>query len=233
MSKLKVAFAAFLVVSTLVLISLGLTGLFASGVLEAENSVWRNFSERAAQAGELRALVEERRAEIFADPASPVAGNPEGDVTLAQFFDYNCSYCRAAASLVTQAKDADPGLKLVYKEFPILGPSSNFAARAPLASTAQGKYEASHHALIAYSGAVDERSTLEIAEHVGLDTKQLTLDMEDSAISAAIERNLALANDLRIVGTPTFVVGDEIVRGLTDLPTLQNFIAEARELSGE
>ncbi len=86
---------------------------------------------------------------------------------------------------------------------------------------------------MAYSGAVDERSTLEIAEHVGLDTKQLTLDMEDSAISAAIERNLALANDLRIVGTPTFVVGDEIVRGLTDLPTLQNFIAEARELSGE
>ena len=233
MSSVKVVLTASLAVSMLIVVLFGVTALFASGTLNAERSMWKDFAKRRAQTDELKALINERRAEIFADPASPVSGNPQGDITLAQFFDYNCAYCRAAAPLVRQAKDADAGLKLVYKEFPILGPSSDFAARAALASRSQGKYAAFHQALMAYSGAIDERSTLETAEDVGLDIGQLTLDMADPAISAAIERNLALANDLRVVGTPTFIVGDEIVPGLLDLPTLQSIIAAAREAADE
>lgn len=233
MSRVKVALTASLAVSTFVVVLFGVTALLTSGALDAKRSMWNDLAERRVQTEELKALIDERRAEIFADPASPVGGNPQGDITLAQFFDYNCAYCRAAAPLVRQAQEADTGLKLVYKEFPILGPGSDFAARAALASRSQGRYAAFHQALMAHSGAVDERSTLEIAEDVGLDIGQLTLGMADPAISAAIERNLALANDLRVIGTPTFIVGDEIVPGLLDLPTLQSFIAAAREAADE
>lgn len=233
MSKLKLTLTASLAVSMLVLIVLGFTALLASDVLKAESSGWRDYTERAAQTEELRVRLKERHAEIFADPASPIAGSPEGDVTLVQFFDYNCSYCRAAAPIVRQAKDADAGLKLVYKEFPILGSGSRFAARAALASRKQGRYEKFHNALMGNSGAINESSTLEIAERVGLDVDQLQRDMQDPAVMAAIERNLALALDLRITGTPSFVVGDEIVRGLVDLQAMLGFIAEAREQLGE
>ncbi|WAP71422.1 DsbA family protein [Jiella pelagia] len=177
--------------------------------------------------------LKERHAEIFADPASPIAGNPEGDVTLVQFFDYNCSYCRAAAPIVRQAKDADAGLKLVYKEFPILGSGSRFAAQAALASRKQDKYEEFHSALMGHSGAINESSTLDIAERVGLDVHQLQRDIQDPVVMAAVERNLALGLDLRITGTPSFFVGDEIVRGLVDLQAMQGFIAEARRQVGE
>jgi protein-disulfide isomerase len=124
--------------------------------------------------------------------------------------------------------EADPGLKFVFKEWPILGGSSEFAARAALASRRQGKYEEFHHALMTYSGSVTESSTLVVAEQVGLDIEQLKRDMEEPAISAAIERNKALANELRITGTPAFVVGRNIIRGLVDLNTLQQLIADAR-----
>ena len=190
----------------------------------------RTFEEReqAAAADELKTLIVERRDDIFNDPASPVLGNPSGDVTLVEFFDYNCSYCRKAAPQMAELQASDKQLRLVYKEFPILGPGSAFAARAALASQKQGKYAEFHDALMAHSGAINERSTLEVARQVGLEVEQLQRDMQDPTIQDAIERNLALAGDLRINGTPSFVVGDEIVRGLTDLPTLQGLIAEAR-----
>ncbi|WP_245308689.1 DsbA family protein [Aurantimonas sp. 22II-16-19i] len=233
MSKLKLTLTASFAVSMLVLIVLGFTALLASDVLKAESSGWRDYTERAAQTEELRVRLKERHAEIFADPASPIAGNPEGDVTLVQFFDYNCSYCRAAAPIVRQAKDADAGLKLVYKEFPILGSGSRFAAQAALASRKQDKYEEFHSALMGHSGAINESSTLDIAERVGLDVHQLQRDIQDPVVMAAVERNLALGLDLRITGTPSFFVGDEIVRGLVDLQAMQGFIAEARRQVGE
>ena len=184
--------------------------------------------EQAAAADELKTLIGQRRDEIFNDPASPVLGNPAGDVTLVEFFDYNCPYCRKAAPLMAEVQASDQNVRLVYKEFPILGPGSAFAARAALASQKQGKYAAFHEALMAHSGAIDESATTDIAREIGLDIEKLREDMQDPAIEEAIQRNLALAGDLRINGTPSFLVGDEIVRGLTDLPTLQRLIAEAR-----
>jgi protein-disulfide isomerase len=98
--------------------------------------------QRAAEAENSKRTIAERSDEILNDPAAPVGGNPEGDVTLVEFFDYNCPYCRTVAPTVTELGEADPDLRLVYKEYPILGPGSQFAARAALASRRQGKYVA-------------------------------------------------------------------------------------------
>jgi protein-disulfide isomerase len=184
--------------------------------------------QRAAEAENLKSVIAERSEEILNDPDAPVGGNPAGDVTLVEFFDYNCPYCRRVAPTVVDLEEADPDLRLVYKEFPILGPASQFAARAALASAKQGKYVPFHNALMQAAEQVTEQSVMEIARRVGLDTEQLAADMQAPAIQDAIARNLRLANALGINGTPSFVIGQEIVPGAADLGTLQDLIARAR-----
>ena len=191
-------------------------------------------NQREARAREkaetdVQKVLQARAAEVFRDPDSPTGGNPNGDVTLVEFFDYNCPYCRQVAPLVTKAEDADSQLRVVYKEFPILGPNSAFAAKAALAAHKQGKYVEFHRALYQLRGAVDQSKAMEVAAAVGLDVVRLKTDMEDSKIQASIQKNLALAQVLRINGTPGFVIGDQILRGATDLNTLQALIRTARE----
>lgn len=183
---------------------------------------------QAAEIEELHTVLAARHDEIFRDPQSPVGGNPQGDVTLVEFFDYNCPYCRRVAGVMQQAAEADPNLRLVYKEFPILGPGSHVAARAALAAARQGRYVAYHAALMRASGSLGESEALEIAQTVGIDVERLRADMADPALGEAVERNLELAHALRITGTPSFVVGDQIIRGATDLETMQKAIAAAR-----
>lgn len=185
--------------------------------------------QRAAQENELTAVLTARHDEIFNDPASPVGGNAAGDVTLVEFFDYNCPYCRQAAPIMQQLQQADSGVRIVFKEFPILGPGSRFAARAALASQKQGKYLEFHDAMMIYKGSISESSTLEVAAKVGLDIEQLKADMADPAIDAAIQTNFDLADALRVSGTPTFVSGKEVTRGLVDLDTMTRLIATARQ----
>jgi protein-disulfide isomerase len=244
---------AAIILSALAVVLSGLALLIATGILDAGKpaspdfavqareyllanpeilvEALRQFEERqqVTEANELQTVIAERRDEIFADPGSPVAGNRNGDVTLVEFFDYNCPYCRKAAPQIQQAIKDDPDLKLVFKEWPILGPGSEFAAKAALASQRHGKYDVFHKGLMAFPGRVSEASTMTVAEQVGLDLERLKRDMEDPAIMAMIERNRALANDLRINGTPSFVVGDQIIRGLVDLATLQRSVADARK----
>jgi protein-disulfide isomerase len=130
---------------------------------------------------------------------------------------------------VADLEEADPDLRLVYKEFPILGPGSQFAARAALASQRQGKYVPFHNALMQASEQVTEETVMEVARTVGLDTEQLRADMQDPAIEEAIAHNLQLANALGITGTPSFVIGDRMVPGAADFRTLQGLIAEVRQ----
>jgi protein-disulfide isomerase len=184
--------------------------------------------QRAAEAENLKRTLAERSEEILNDPAAPTGGNPAGDVTLVEFFDYNCPYCRRVAPTVTELEEADPDLRLVYKEFPILGPGSQFAARAALASRRQGKYVPFHNALMQATDQVTEATVMETAREVGLDTEQLRADMQDPAIQEAIGRNLQLASALGITGTPSFIIGEEVVPGAVDLGTLQSLIAHAR-----
>ncbi|MEI2302190.1 DsbA family protein [Ensifer sp. MJa1] len=183
---------------------------------------------QAAAENELTAIITQRHDEIFNDPGSPVGANPNGDVTLVEFFDYNCPYCRRAMPILDSLEREDKGLRLVFKEYPILGPGSVFAARAALASQKQAKYLAFHKAMMAYQGRITETSSLEVAAEVGIDVEQLKTDMQDPAIDAIIRRNLALAQALRIAGTPSFVAGKEIVRGLTDSGAMKRLIASAR-----
>jgi protein-disulfide isomerase len=184
-----------------------------------------------AQAEALKRTVAERSAEILDDPVAPVGGNPSGDVTLVEFFDYNCPYCRRVAPTVTAVIENDPDLRIVYKELPILGPDSEFAARAALAARNQGKYGPFHKALMHANQPITENSTLEIARQVGLDIKRLKRDMADPAIEAAIARNARLANALGITGTPGFVIGDRVVPGVLDRATLESLISRARSSS--
>ncbi|MFH1344098.1 MAG: DsbA family protein [Pseudomonadota bacterium] len=185
--------------------------------------------QRTKDQTEVQAIVKSRAEEIFSDAEAPTGGNPNGDVTLVEFFDYNCSYCRQVAPVVSKAEEGDPLLRIAYKEFPILGPNSTFAAKAALAANKQGKYLAFHKALYEVHGTVDPGKVREVAIAVGLDMNRLKADMADPSIQAAITRNLALAQALRINGTPGFVIGNQILRGATDLETLQGMISTARE----
>lgn len=184
---------------------------------------------RAAEQGEAQGVLKARADEVFRDPDSPVGGNANGDVTLVEFFDYNCPYCRRVGPIMLQAEAADAKLRIVYKEFPILGPNSVFAAKAALAAHRQGKYVAFHKALMAVEGVADKDKTMEVAAKIGLDLDRLKRDMDDPAIQKMIDRNLALAQALRINGTPSFVAGDQIVRGAVDLDALRGLVREARE----
>jgi protein-disulfide isomerase len=183
---------------------------------------------QADQANESTAVLEKKRDEIFNDASAPVGANPEGKTILVEFFDYDCPYCRKEASILAAAEKADQGLRVVYKEFPILGPGSAFAARAALVSRAQGKYLAFHDAMLAHPGAITEGSAIEIAGRVDLDVERLKKDMQDPVIDAAIKRNLALADALHISGTPTFVAGKEIHPGLVDADGMKSLIAAVR-----
>lgn len=183
---------------------------------------------QAAENSELSTVIAQRHDEIFNDPDSPVGANPKGDAVLVEFFDYNCPYCRQATPMLDSLEQEDKGLRLVFKEYPILGAGSVFAARAALASQKQGKYLAFHKAMMAYEGRITEESSLEVAANVGLDVERLKHDMTDPAIDEMIKRNVALAQALRISGTPSFVVGKEIVRGLTDANSLKRLIGSAR-----
>jgi len=185
--------------------------------------------QRAAEAESFKRTIAERSEEILNDPAAPVGGNPAGDVTLVEFFDYNCPYCRRVAPTVAELEETDPGLRVVYKEFPILGPGSEFAARAALAASKQGKYVPFHKALMRATDQVTEQTVIEIAREAGLDTERLEQDMRDPAIEEAIARNLQLANALGITGTPSFVIGDRLVPGAADFKKLQSLITEVRQ----
>lgn len=196
-------------------------------ILESVNNM--EVRQKAAEDNELIAVLTQRRDEVFDDPASPVGANPQGDAALVEFFDYNCPYCRTAAPMLAELEQADKGLRIVFKEFPILGAGSTFAARAALASQKQGKYLAFHKAMMTHKGAISEGSALEIAAAVNIDIERLKKDMEDPAIDEAIKRNLELAGALRISGTPTFIVGNEIRRGLVDAETIKLLIATTRQ----
>lgn len=192
----------------------------AVGRLEARN--------RAAEESEAQTALKAHDDEVFRDAASPVGGNPAGDVTIVEFFDYNCPYCRRVAGPLRETMVADPQLRVVYKEFPILGPNSVIAAKAALAADRQGRYVAFHDALMKEKGVADEASALRTAAEIGLDVGRLKTDMADPAIQAAIDRNMKLAEALRIGGTPGFVIGEQILRGAADAATLRNLVAKTR-----
>lgn len=173
-------------------------------------------------------LIATRQAELLNDPSSPVSGNLDGDVTVVEFFDYRCGYCKHVAGAVTQLQKDDPNVRVVYKDYPILGEASVMAARAALASRTQGKHLAFHEALLATEQELTQETVLAIAAQVGLDTGRLQKDMESPSLKTIIERNRALARELGINGTPGFIVGNELVPGALDLNGLKDLVAKSQ-----
>ncbi|CUQ68005.1 DsbA family protein [Candidatus Nitrospira inopinata] len=174
-----------------------------------------------------RVALATKQDELLHDPSSPVSGNPKGEITLVEFYDYRCGYCKRAASAVTQLQKEDPRVRVVYKDFPILGEPSELAAKAALASQAQGKHRVFHEALLASHADMTKDEILKIAAGVGLDVKRLEADMADPQWQAIIDKNRALAEELGISGTPGFIVGTELVPGMLDLDGLKELIVRA------
>ena len=175
-----------------------------------------------------RRLVAEHRDTIFAAKDDPVGGNPQGDVTLVEFFDYRCGYCRNMAQSLRGMIGHDPKLRFVFKDMPILSPESATAAKAALAADRQGKYAELHFALM-QAKELDAASILELARETGLDPQRLASDMEDPAIAAKLEENLRLAQTLGIDGTPSFVVGDQVIPGATEIGKLTELVGNERQ----
>jgi protein-disulfide isomerase len=176
-----------------------------------------------------RQAVDDRRADLFNDPAAPTAGNSKGSTTIVEFFDYQCHYCRGMAKDLSDLIDADHDVRFIYKEFPILGPPSEYAAKAALAAQQQGKYRPFHEALFAYKGQLTNEIVLDVAGTVGLDTVQLQKDMERPEIAAEIKLNYEIAAALKINGTPGFVIGHSVVDGAMPIDKFKALIAQERK----
>jgi protein-disulfide isomerase len=174
-------------------------------------------------------VLKDRRHEVFDDPATPVGGNPQGDVTIVEFFDYRCPYCKQAQPALQALLDQDHELRFVYKEMPVLGAPSVTAAHAALAARLQGKYEFFHAAMMGTKGQITDEVVYQVAGSVGLDIDRLKRDMAAPEIDQALKANLALANALDIRGTPGFIIGEHIVPGAIDLDALKNLVADARK----
>lgn len=158
----------------------------------------------------------------------PVMGNPEADVTVVEFMDYRCPFCKRSMNVLLQLISDDPNLRLVLKEFPILGPQSVYASRVAIAAREQGKYLELHLALMSHRGKFDKQSVLDLARGVGLDIDRLLADMQKPAVQAMIKEVRFLADRLAITGTPAFIIGDEVVPGYVDLVTLKTLVLDAR-----
>ena len=188
---------------------------------------------RAKQQAEAdtRAQILKHRDELVHDPKSPEGGNPAGDVTIVEFFDYRCPYCKQVEPELEALLKEDGRIRVVYKEFPILGPESLIASRVSLAALQQSpkKYGRLHAALLSAKGQLSQDSILKAAEDAGLDVARIKTDMNGPEIDALIKRNYDLAETLNIRGTPAFIVGNEMTPGAVDLPTFKKMVADARK----
>jgi protein-disulfide isomerase len=197
--------------------------VLADAIQAADEKLKRDAKDKAARA------LADHRAEVFDDPQTPVAGNPQGDVTLVEFFDYRCPYCKQVQPGIEKLLREDHQLRVVYKEFPVLGPESNLAAHVALAARKQDKYAAFHTAMMATTGRIDEAVIYKVAASVGLDVDQLKQDTKSPEIDQLLKANLNLATLLDIDGTPAFVIGEAIIPGALDYDGLQQLIADMRK----
>lgn len=190
----------------------------------------KQVAERQAK-GKL--ALAENRSEIFEDSSDPVLGNPQGDITLVEFFDNECPFCKKLSPTLEQLISKDTGVKVVLKEYPILGPASETAARYALAAIRQGKYAEFHAALMADKTPehqLAEPRILDIAVAAGLDVARLKQDASAAEIAGRIESNRLLARKLTITGTPGLVIGGRIESGALSLEALQQAVADERRV---
>src|SRR3974390_1336182 len=188
--------------------------------------------QTAAEAEKHKAAVKDHAQNLFSSPRQVVLGNADGNVTFVEFFDYNCAYCkRAMSDMLTLMKD-DPKLKVVLKEFPVLGPGSVEAAQVAVAVRMQDKsgkkYLDFHQRLLGGRGQADKSHALAAAKDAGLNMAQIEKAMTSPEVKATLQENFKIAEALGLNGTPSYVIGDEVVIGAVGLPALQEKINTAR-----
>jgi protein-disulfide isomerase len=186
-------------------------------------------AEERERSGAQRAAIAANREALFNDPESPVRGNPRGDVTIVEFFDVRCPYCKRLHGELAGLLRRDRELRIVMKDLPILGPQSVVAARALLAAQRQGKYVELFDALMSVRGEPTDAVIRAAAERLGIDHARLRREMDDPAIQRRIEANIALARALRIEGTPALVIGETLIPGVLPMAQLEQLIAEQRQ----
>ncbi|GJG89429.1 membrane protein [Gemmatimonadetes bacterium T265] len=185
-------------------------------------------SERRQREGAAQAAIRAHRDALVRDSADPVKGNPAGAVTVVEFFDPRCGYCKQLAPTLDEVLRQHPDVRLVLKDMPVLGPASVLASRALLAAERQGKYVALHDALMRLRGEPTEPVLRHEAAAVGIDWARLQHDMDDPAVARRIQDNLQLAQALQIQGTPALVIGDRLIPGAADRAKLEGAIAATR-----
>lgn len=167
--------------------------------------------------------------EALNDPTDAfIGGNPKGDVTVIEFFDYRCGYCKSVRESLVRLRAEDKNVRFVYRELPVLGPQSEAAARAAIASRKQNKYPEFHEALMASRGSFSDEMIMAVAKRTGLDVAKLREDMKDPSIDGTIERTRRLAEALDITGTPGFIFGSAIVPGAIAYEDMKAYVARAR-----
>ncbi|MDR9483956.1 MAG: DsbA family protein [Sediminimonas sp.] len=169
---------------------------------------------------------------LFEDDASWVGGNPEGDLTLVEFMDYRCGYCRKAAPEVSELIESDGNIRIIVKEFPILGDQSVIASRfaiAVLQLEGDAAYEKAHDTLIKFKGEIGRDALTRIAGDLGLEAAPILERMDSDAVTEVISRNHQLASRLQITGTPTFVMGEQMLRGYVPLDKMRQIAAQIRK----
>jgi protein-disulfide isomerase len=188
---------------------------------------------RAQAEADAHKMLEARKDDVYRSADDPVAGNLKGDITIVQFFDYNCGFCKQTYDSLWEAVKADGKVRVVFKEYPILGPDSVFAARVALVAKAQGqaKYDELHRALMKFRGRLDEKTVLRIASEQGFNAEQLKKDVANPDIDRQLSKVFDLARSLDIGGTPTFIIGERILSSAFDQTTFRQLIDNARKTS--
>ena len=181
------------------------------------------------QTREVTKLLESNRKEIETPFAGAVAGNPQGDVSVVVFFDYACPYCRQGHADVARLASADKGVRIVYRDFPVLSPASDEAAMAALSAAQQGRYVRFHNAMFETPGKVSHERTVAMVRTAGLDELRTARDLNAPALKAEIKKNLDLGRALGLTGTPSYVIGNQILSGAVGYDKLKEAVAAARE----
>jgi protein-disulfide isomerase len=183
--------------------------------------------EQTAQKEQSKEAISASLSDLQQDPSSPETGTA-GGVTVVEFFDYRCRFCKQAEGIIEKLLADHPDIHFVFKEFPFLGPESSMAAKAGLAAHKQGGYLKFHQALMALTGPITMNAIAELASKQGLNVSKLKTDMDSPEVQATLARNHELGHKVGVKSTPSFVIGSELVRGAIDAATFERLIAQAK-----
>lgn len=195
-------------------------------VIEAMQAAQKK--DKAAKEAATEQTIRNRHRDIYDDPDAQIGGNPKGDVTIVEFFDYRCPYCKEVQPHLESLLKSDHNLRIIYKEFPILGPTSVYASKLALAARAQGKYLAFHRAMMDTKGTITDAVVDKVAKSVGIDMARAKKDMTRPGIEAVIKKDYALADALKIDGTPAFIIAGRLFDGALNMDQLKQLLTAAR-----